>query len=648
MKDSTKQQTWISRKKSLIHASCICLCSILISYGIFQFDFFKSLELKGSDLLEKLTPSQGKSSQIAIIAIDEATINTLTWPITRDYYFSLIHILNEYNARNIVFDIAFIDENKDHPEWDTLLALTTADTSLQSKIIHSFYFNISEWKQPETDDKTIRRFSLPTSPVTMFTKAISADEPFQLLLQNAEYLGHFHLTTDKDGIYRRLPLFIEFNNRIYPGISLLAAKNLFESVQPVIQKNSILLKNKKQPVTIPVDKNGDMRIYYNGNGEEFEAISLLELFHNYKTAEKIGIRSKALDRVISGKTILIGNTAAALGDFAAIPTNNNIPKVYIHANAISTIINENFFSNLPTWGVVFILILFLFVIALSCLHQRAVTASLIWLFLVLGYFFVVYIAHIKLILIPLGMPATSMLFSYIGLAVYTHFFKEKHLVVLGNALGKYVSPKILEKINRGAESLIQEKQEREMTILFSDIKSFSRICDTIDKEVLHPMLTEYLNAMSGIVIKYSGTVDKYIGDGIMAYFDSEETPEHAVMAVNAALEMQKQVRTLNKKWSAESKPEISIRIGINTGEVFIGDLGTEHFSDYTLFGNDVNIAQRMESVAEPGAVYVSQSTYGKTINEFDYMDKGKISLKNILSPMNSYKVMARKELFKGL
>lgn len=648
MKDVTKQQTRIPRKKSIIHAACICLCSILVSYGIFQLDFFKGLELKAGDFLERLTPSKGKSPQISVIAIDETTLNTLSWPITRDYYISLIHILNEYNAHSIVFDIAFIDENKDHQQWDTLLALTTSDASLQSKVIHSFYFNISEWKKPETDDQTIKRFSLPAPPEKIFTKALSADRPFPFLLENAEYLGHFHLTPDKDGIYRRLPLFIEFNNRIYPGISLLAANNLFDNVQPVIQKNAILLKNERQHVTIPVDKNGNTRILFNGNGEEFETISLLELLHNYKTAVKIVNRSKLLDRVISGKVVLIGNTAAALGDYGAIPTNNNIPKVYIHASAISTVINGKFIHDLPGIITIAVIILLLFLTALSCLTQRAIKTAAIWILLTIAYCSIAFIMHLNLFTMPLGLPVLSMILCYMCLAVYTRFYKERQIYALETAVGKYVSLKILEKINMGEKNLMQEKQEREITILFSDIRGFTKLCSTIDKEVLYPMLTEYLDAMSGIILNNRGVVDKYMGDGIMAYFDSEESPDHANMAVTAALEMQEQVYALNKKWHTAKRPEIKIRIGINTGMVFIGDMGTEHFSDYTLFGNEVNIAQRMESAAEAGTIYVSKSTYEKTKDDFDYMYKDKISLKNVPSPMDTYKVMSKKKLFKGI
>jgi|GEM_PF-3501697 len=629
--------------KNILHVFGICAGSILLAYGIFQIDYFGGIELKTLDLLIKFTPSQGKNEHIAVVAIDDETINTLSWPITRDYYISLLYILNEYHARSVVFDIAFIDENRDHPEWDTLLAQTTADTSLRTGIIHSFYFTLSD-KKPSIpyDDKAIQQFSLPASSSIQFPQASSADKPFSVLVQHTRNLGHFQLTTDKDGIFRRVPLFIELNNHLYPSISLLAAKNHLKSNRPSIRQSAILLKSNERNIAIPVDKNGNMCIFYSGSGESFETISLIGLLHRYKSAEQTGAGKQELERIISGKTILVGNTATALGDYAAIPTNNNIPKVYVHANATATILDEEFFSSPPLWASSIVLLLLTLLVAISSLNMRAVAAGLIWLSIIACYCCIAFFAHLNLVSIPVVMPLLSLFFSYICVAAYTRFFKEKQVAVLESALGKYVSPKILEKINTNAKNISQAKQERELTILFSDIKGFARLCSTIDKEIVHSMLTEYFNTMSGIIVKHCGIVDKYIGDGIMSFFDSEETPRYAFMAVRTAMEMLDQIKTLNKKWQAEKKPEISIRIGINTGIVIIGDMGSENFSDYTLFGNEVNIAQRMQSVAEPGTIYVSRSTYEQTINDFEYMNLGKIIYKNIPSPIESYKVVGRK------
>ncbi len=635
--------------KKLIHTVLIGICSILISCFLFRFDSFKSLEVKSQDVLERLVPQYPKNQNISVIAIDEETINELSWPITRDYYVSLIHILNEYNAHSIVFDIAFIDENANHPAWDSLLALTTGDTTLQSTIIHSFYFSISDNDAVDTGTSSLlSRFSQSGNSDIEFPEAVSADIPFPFLVENIQNLGHFHLTPDNDGIFRRLPTFIDFNNRLYPNLSLLTARHFTLSTTPAIGRRSIVLANDIRKTTIPIDNNGNMRIWYNGNGEQFETLSLLELLYIYKQVGKKQEQPEKLKHFISDKIIIVGNTATALGDYGAIPTNNNIPKVYIHAGAIATMIEKKFFAALPFRLILSITVLFMVLLIAAYFRFKAIAAFTFWLVITLLYICVTYLLRTNLIIIALGLPLTSLLICYTGITVYTHFFKEKQVYLLETALGKYVTPAILEKINTGSKSLVQEKQEREITVLFSDIKGFSIMCNTMDPELLHSQLTEYLNAMADIILEKSGTVDKFMGDGIMAYYDSLSNEKHAVMAIDSALHMLDRVQSLNKEWLTQEKPVISIRIGINTGRVFIGDLGTRKFSDYTLFGNEVNIAQRLESIAEPGTTYVSQSTYEKTIDDFDYMNMGKISLKGIFDPVTCYKVIGHRKLFKGI
>ncbi len=637
----------LSRK--LIHACLIGICALLISTLLFRLDSFRSLEIKSRDVLDRLAPAQPTSRNISVVAIDEATINTLSWPITRDYYVSLIHILNEYRAKAIVFDIAFIDKNTNHPVWDSLLALTTGDSLLYSTIIHSFYFNIAENKNQDTSTSfALRRFSQSSSPQMQFRKAISADIPYPFLMENMRHLGHFHLTPDSDGIFRSLPTFIQFNNRLYPNMSLLAAQHFALSGTPAVQPSAVTLKSSLRTITIPVNLSGDFRIWYNGNGEQFETLSLLGLLSAYKQAEKKQERSRELERVIADKIVLIGNTATALGDYGAIPTNNNIPKVYIHASAVSTIINSKFYTTMPPWLALGIITLFLLVLILTCLKFKAVGAFSFWLGITLLYIGITLMLQTNLIVTTLGMPLTALLLCYIGITVYTHFFKEQQVNILETALGKYVTPAILQKITASHKNLVQEKQERELTILFSDIKGFSRMSNTMDPELLHGQLTEYLNAMADIILDNNGTVDKFMGDGIMAYFDSITNDRHTFTAIDASLKMHASVRYLNKKWKEEGRPPISIRIGVNTGKVYIGDLGTGQFSDYTLFGNEVNIAQRLESTAEIDTTYISQAAHEKVVNDFDFKNMGKISLKGIVHPVTCYKVIGHRKMFKGI
>ncbi len=637
----------LSRK--LIHACAIGICSLLFSFLLFRLDSFVSLEIKSRDVLDRLVPAQPTSRNISVIAIDDATINILSWPITRDYYVSLIHILNEYRAKAIVFDIAFIDENANHPAWDSLLALTTGNTLLYSTIIHSFYFNIAENEnQDTTPSSVLRRFSQPCSPKVQFPKAISADIPYSFLMENMRHLGHFHLTPDRDGIFRRLPTFIKFDNRLYPSMSLLAAQYFALSGIPVVQPSAISLKNARRTIAIPIDKSGDFRIWYNGNGEQFETLSLLGLLYAHKQAEKKQERSRELERVIADKIVFVGNTATALGDYGAIPANNNIPKVYIHASAVSTIINSKFYITMPGWLVSGIIALFLVVLILTCLQFRAVAAFSFWLSITLLYTGLTWLLHTNLIIIALVMPLTALLLCYIGITVYTHVFKEQRVYLLETALGKYVTPAILQKITTTQKNLVQEKQERELSVLFSDIKGFSRMSNTMDPELLHSQLTEYLNEMADIILDNKGTVDKFMGDGIMAYFDSVNNERHTFTAIDVSIKMHASVRYLNKKWREEGRPPISIRIGINTGNVYIGDLGTSQFSDYTLFGNEVNIAQRLESTAETDTTYISQAAHEQVVEEFDFMNMGKISLKGIIAPITCYKVMGHRRLFKGI
>ncbi|MEW6482377.1 MAG: adenylate/guanylate cyclase domain-containing protein [bacterium] len=335
------------------------------------------------------------------------------------------------------------------------------------------------------------------------------------------------------------------------------------------------------------------------------------------------------------KAVLIGQTGPSIGDYSPTPISSFSPNLFIHREVVANLLEDDTLYSPPLWLTPTIIILFSLLAGLTTLFPVRINALLFPASLFM-YLFLSFFLFLKGILLNVFSPILAGFLSYSASTGYALFFEEKEKRRIRFFFKRYVSEGVVDKIlNRQFEAL----RRKELTILFSDIKGFGEFSERAQPEEITEMLRRYFDEMTEIVFKYGGTLDKFIGDGMLAFFgDPDELPNHALSAVNSALEMQKKGSLLNKEWEREGRETIEIKIGINTGFVTVGAIGSKRRSEYTVLGREVNLAQRLEAKATPGKILISHRTFSLVKDRIKAKELGEIEVKGEREPVMVYEV----------
>ena len=469
--------------------------------------------------------------------------------------------------------------------------------------------------------------------------------PMEGLAQEAFGLGHITATPDPDGVFRRVPLVIRVQDQLFPSLAFAAILKFLE-VEPenvvLVPGKYILLRQAKFPkksdlkdIRIPVDDRFQLRVNF---PKQQDAHSFIDILESKETPEQF----EALKAVFQGSICTIGYISTGTGDIGPNPLETNYSLAFIHSAIINTILTENFLYD-TKWYVNFGITLFLLLCMSFIFHRLSpLRFTFAMIFMVAGYTaFSFLIFYVYGIILHLIYPTLlSLILAYTLLIVYWYATEERERKHLRSAFGTYVSRQMLAQILDNPKSLTLSGKRKEMTIMFSDVRKFSTLSDKIEPEVIHRLLNMYFSRMTNIAFKYDGFVDKFIGDGLLCFFgDPIYRPDHALRAVKAAIEMQKAVRDIGPEIREKlGLDPIVIRIGLNTGHVIVGNMGSAERMEYTVLGSEVNLAQRLESSATPGEIMISQNTYEQVKDTVKARDKGEIQVKGFQRPIKVYEI----------
>jgi len=221
-----------------------------------------------------------------------------------------------------------------------------------------------------------------------------------------------------------------------------------------------------------------------------------------------------------------------------------------------------------------------------------------------------YVLFVRLIVVPMFYPLSAGLFSYLGITIFRFATEEKEKKFIKSTFQRYVSSQVVDELIKNPEMLNMNGKKEWLSVFFSDIRGFTSMSEKMEPEEVVHILNEYLTEMTEIIFKYQGTLDKFIGDAIMAIWGAPKYfPNHAELAVRAAVEMQEKVKELCLRWESEGRKGIGIGMGVNTGFVVVGNMGSASYSDYTVIGDNVNLAARLEENAPAGKILISEATY---------------------------------------
>ncbi len=418
------------------------------------------------------------------------------------------------------------------------------------------------------------------------------------LLAGAVGAGHVNPIRDVDGVTRRVPMLVSYGGNYYESLSLAVVRQMLG-----VQKFSLRTQSYGPTDTrieaidlgameVPVDAQLSALIPFPHTQRSFRYLSASDVLNNQ-------VPTGALkDRIV-----LIGTSAAGLADLHATPVSVSYPGVEIHANMIMGMLDDRIALAHPFGlGIEAITIVLAGLLMVGCAHFFKVTAQVASLFFVIGSLVgassYLFYAHNTVIPVASAMACVGLIFI-VNMA-YGYFVESRALRQMTNVFGEYVPPEIVEKMAQSPRNYSMSPQRLEMTVLFSDIRNFTNISESLNPQDLAQYINVYLTEMSLIIREgYRGTLDKYIGDAIMAFWGAPLTDvKHAEDAVLASLDMQKKVQHLSAEFIAKGWPPLRIGIGVNTGPMRVGDMGSRVRKAYTVMGDAVNLGSRLEGITK--------------------------------------------------
>jgi len=616
-----------------IAGSCV---SGYLHYSSFWLPF----EYKIKDIMLQSRGEIKGDENIVIIDIDEKSLKALgQWPWSRDKIAQLLQNLSDLGVAIIGLDVVFAEadssspkkvlkqlglSNENVPDFDAIFAQTINETPT---IVGYVFALTPDSIEPEGNPKSAAIIVEQNRPTHS-----SLIKPYRAILnipeiqKQAYSSGYFNTIPDSDGIVRSIPLIMEYDGVLYPSLSLEIVRIALDAKKiNIVYDENGLREIEMGEHSIPTDFFGRLMVNYRGRQHSYDYISAIDVYTNRIDPMRV-----------QGKIALVGTSAAGLLDLRSTPFESVYAGVEVHANAIDNILHQEYLSK-PIWtrGVDLLSIIILCIITFAILllpsalfsFSALVTLNLILIFA--HYYTMIYQGVLFNTILPL--VAINLLFI-IGQAL-NYFLEIRQKELIKHKFASKVSPAVMNNILASEDDVLQGV-EKEITIFFSDVRNFTAISEALgDAKSLIHLMNNYMDPMSQIIIRSGGTVDKFIGDAIMAYWNAPlSIKNHADKAVSAALEQLHHLKALNAELKAnpefskvvamaEAKgvPIIDIGIGINTGVAIVGEMGTSSRSDYTVIGDPINLGSRLESLCKYYNSHLTISNFTKAKLEGAYI-----------------------------
>lgn len=647
-------------------ALSLTITSLFLLYitNTFPIQFLDIAEKLSYDARVKLMLPNGVDKHVVIIDIDEHSLAELgQWPWTRTVLANIVDTLfNHYYINSIGFDVVFAEPEQD--EGLRLLHEMATGALHDNKdflreyqaIAHSIQAD-DRLAQSLDDRNTVLGFVMDTDvrsgllpePAALLDTSVSIPSPFinsngytanlEVLQTSAKHAGFFdNPLIDSDGIVRRSALLQQYGNELHESLALALSRTAVGSPQLdfIMQSDS---DNMAVPLLewlrigeylIPVDEQAGILVPYSGKQRSFSYISAIDVLN----------RNVPVDQ-LTGKIALFGASAAGLHDLHTTPLETAVPGLEIHANIIQGILDQTILHQPGyTAAITFILLLILgltlsFLLPLLSPAWAMTASSALMLLLVAGNL-------ISWRSYQLVFPIASPILLVIALATlqmsYGYFIENRNRRKLTRLFGKYIPPALLDEISLNLDDINLDGEIREMTVLFCDIRNFTKISETMAPEEITRLINAILTPVTDIIHQHYGTIDKYIGDAVMAFWGApQQDPQHALHAITASITIRQQIKQLNADFAKRQWPEINVGIGINTGEMNVGNKGSEFRVDYTVLGDAVNLGARLEKLTKfYGVDIIVGENTRLAADEFEFRQLDRVKVKGKNQPVTIY------------
>ncbi len=573
--------------RPLVIASAV---GIVVAALLF-FGLFSSVQLRTQDVLYITRPTQ---PDIVIVAIDDVSLQAVgRWPWDRAVMAQLVRSLAA--AKIVGLDVNFPEVST--PESDQLLAdavLGVGNVVLPIELTYA------------PDGRTATTGLAPIEPI----------------LSAAASLAHTNTPPDIDGVVRRIPL----STTLQDGTTYHAM-------------GEIVARRAGARITgVPVDERGRMMIAYSGPPGHFRTVRASDVLSGAVAPE-----------TFRDQIVFVGATAPDLHDERTVPTSSGVPMagVEIHANVTDALLSRHFIRELPrSISALLVLVAALLVGALIPL-VRVRTGLLVLFGATFGYLILVVIMAGGGLFLPVFAPVIGMAVSYLAVTVYRYVRANREKQYLRHAFEKYVSASVISSLMEHPDKLSLGGERRRMTVLFSDLRGFTSLTERMDAVELVKILNRYLDAMTEIVFEEGGVLDKYIGDEVMAFWGAPfDQPDHVLRAIRTALRMRDKLVSMNRDQIFGRDMALHVGIGISTGEMIVGNMGSQVRFDYTVMGDTVNLGSRVEGLNKQYGteILATEETVKGLPSNYLIRPLDQVAVKGKTEPVRIYEIVGLYEL----
>jgi len=594
------------RMKTLGIYALICIGVIFVVLLIDKYEFFDNPEHASQDVRFRIRGVEPHSDEIAIVGIDPQTLDMLMLVDMppRDYQAQLIENLYKAGAKAVLFDILFLVYTGETDDIVSLGIPSYNDSLLAAMVA----------KYPNT--VIARKIKVEMRKATQQTVGEATTPPELFRFPNQ--MAYVNMYYDSDFFIRRVKL---LNDDMPPELGWNYSYAL-KAVMYAIGADTAWVDTEKHIAyvgdrEIPLDDDNFMIINYAMDEETYQKSAGYISYEQVLDDSEWGLGILMEKERFKDKVVMIGAAWPESHDDFPTPfskgtklfSKDEYPMygVHVHKNIATTILTERFIRPTRHWQLV-LLIIIMSIIATAINYRFRGFLGMIFCAMLIGVysFIAVYLFIAQRRLIPMIAPAfATVIINYISAVTYNFLAERRQKAMIRGAFAQYVPPAVVSELIQNPDMLTLGGEERVMSVIFSDVAGFTTISEGLTPPQLVELLNEYLTAMTDIVLQYDGIIDKYEGDAIMAEFGAPlPDDEHALKACLTAIDMQIRLAELREKLLAEGRPGLRARVGINSGSMVIGNMGSSRIFDYTVMGDNVNLSSRLEGANKVYGTYI--------------------------------------------
>jgi len=627
-----KISDWIEQHQQWFRFPLVILMAVLaFAIALIRPDFTEQIELKLLDQHFKMRGVIPHNPKVIIVAVDDNALTEVgRWPWSRDKIAIIVNrILGEHQAKVLGFDIVFSEEQL-NPLKESLRLLSEAkradknvthwlqkhqsmgdvDARLEEvfkkyhdRLVPGYFFYPEGSRVPELAKKNLDKqlalmqnsaitSEFSDDAISMIPRLAAVEGNLPRFTKQADAVGFFNFFPDTDGTVRRIPLMVERDGYVYPSLDMQLLR-IFKDWPALSVKVGVdgVEELYLGDQNIRTDATGSMLFNHYGPGYTFQHISAADVLYD-----------RVPKGVLKDAVVLLGVTAVGVFDYRPSPFDSVFPGVEGHAAAISNILNDEEIYRPDLMDAIELLAVFF--LALLCGRLVIGSGPVLQSISIFGVPLLLWgLSTWLFISFGIWLQVTYLLFAIVlatvPVTLLEYVIESRKRAFIHDAFSHYLAPKVVEDLAKHPDMLKLGGEEKYMTAFFSDIAAFSSFSEQLEATALVHFLNQYLTEMSDIILKHGGTIDKYEGDAIVAFFGAPmDMQDHALNCVLAAMEQQEALQRLRKQWAEEGYPELNIRIGMNTGPMVVGNMGTQTYMNYTMMGDHVNLAARLEGVCK--------------------------------------------------